>query len=103
MMRFSDKVYEAVQCIPRGRVATYGLIAERCGSPGASRAVGNALHKNPRPGVIPCHRIVSATGRLAPNFAFGGPDGQRKLLEAEGVRVQDGFVDLKRYLDHPPI
>ena len=71
-MSFYDKVYEAVCRVPAGKVATYGQIAAMCGSPRASRAVGYALHMNPRPGVIPCHRIVNREGRLAPAFAFGG-------------------------------
>ena len=61
-MSFYDKVYEAVMTVPKGRVATYGQIAVMCGSPHASRAVGYALHCNPRPGVIPCHRIVNREG-----------------------------------------
>lgn len=98
---FNDKVYEAVCAIPRGRVSTYGRIAEKCGSPRASRAVGMALHHNPKPGVIPCHRVVNREGRLAPEFAFGGPDEQKRLLEAEGVEVSaDGYVDLSKYLRH---
>ena len=97
---FDERVYDAVRAIPRGCVSTYGRIAERCGSPGASRAVGMALHRNPMPGVIPCHRVVNREGRLAPGFAFGGPDEQRLLLEAEGVEVsEDGYVDLAKYLD----
>ena len=97
---FDQRVYDAVCAIPRGCVSTYGRIAERCGSPRASRAVGMALHRNPMPGVIPCHRVVNREGRLAPGFAFGGPDVQRELLEAEGVEVsEDGYVDLRKYLD----
>ncbi len=94
---FYDKIYAAVCLIPRGRVATYGQVAALAGNGGAARAVGNALHKNPMPGVIPCHRVVNAQGRLAPHFAFGGADGQRRLLEAEGVRVDGGYVDLRLY------
>lgn len=62
-----------------------------------SRAVGNALHKNPEPGVIPCHRVVNSKGELAGEFAFGGKGAQARLLEAEGVVVVDGRVDLKLY------
>ncbi|MER2080705.1 MAG: MGMT family protein [Ruminococcus sp.] len=94
---FSDRIYEAVSRIPRGTVATYGQIAAAAGNGGAARAVGNALHRNPLPGVIPCHRVVSAQGRLAPHFAFGGEGQQQKLLEAEGVEVIDCRVDLKKY------
>ena len=69
-----DKIYRAVQRIPKGRVATYGQVATMAGNGNAARAVGNALHVNPAPGVIPCHRVVNAKGRLAPGFAFGGED-----------------------------
>jgi len=96
---FDVRVYEAVCRIPFGRVSTYGRIAEKCGSPRASRAVGMALHRNPRPGEIPCHRVVNREGRLAPGFAFGGPDIQRQLLLDEGVEVsEEGYVDLSKYL-----
>ena len=101
-MNFNDKVYAAVRSVERGRVTTYGLIAEACGSPRASRAVGMALHHNPFPGEIPCHRVVNREGRLAPAFAFGGIDAQKILLEDEGVEVsEDGYVDLKKYLQKP--
>ena len=98
-MSFYDRVYEKVREIPRGRVATYGGIALALGSPRASRAVGYALHCNPSPGVIPCHRVVNREGRLAPAFAFGGTDEQRRLLEGAGVAVsEEGIVDLSKYL-----
>lgn len=92
-----EKIYDAVMLIPKGQVATYGQIAVIAGNRGYARIVGNALHKNPAPGIIPCHRVVNAKGRLAPNFAFGGAGEQQRLLEAEGVEVLDGFVDLKKY------
>lgn len=94
---FYDRIYRAVQQIPRGKVATYGQIATMAGNGNAARAVGNALHVNPAPGVIPCHRVVNARGRLAPGFAFGGEDEQRRLLEAEGVEVVENHVDLSVY------
>ena len=97
-MGFNERVYEAVKQIPYGKVATYGQIAWMAGNPRASRAVGWALHRNPQPGVIPCHRVVNREGRLAPAFAFGGIDAQKALLEREGVAVVDGFVDLAEYL-----
>lgn len=101
-MSFFENVYEAVQLIPRGKVATYGQIARMIGAPRSSRAVGYALHANPRPGVIPCHRVVNREGRLAPAFAFGGPEIQAQLLESEGVEVSADFiVDLEKYLWQP--
>ena len=97
-MSFYDDVYECVKRIPKGKVATYGQIAIKCGNPKASRVVGYALHVNPLPGVIPCHRVVNRTGRMAPGFAFGGSEVQAEMLIKEGVEVKDNFVDLKKYL-----
>lgn len=93
----SRRIYEAVKKIPKGRVATYGQVAELAGDRKMARAVGNALHKNPAPETIPCYRVVNAKGELAGEFAFGGAGAQAKLLEAEGVEVIDGKVDLSKY------
>lgn len=93
----TKKIYEAVKKIPKGRVATYGKVAELAGNPRMSRAVGNALHKNPDPEHIPCYRVVNSKGELAGAFAFGGENAQKKLLEADGVEVVKGKVDLKKY------
>lgn len=64
------------------------------GNPKMSRAVGNALHKNPEPGIIPCHRVVDSKGHPADEFAFGGVGIQAQLLEEEGVTVVNNVVDL---------
>ena len=93
----TKRIYEAVKQIPTGRVATYGKVAEMAGNPRMSRAVGNALHKNPDPDHIPCYRVVNSKGELAGAFAFGGEEVQRKLLEADGIEVVNGKVDLKKY------
>ena len=93
----TKRIYEAVKKIPKGKVATYGQVAELAGNKKMSRAVGNALHKNPEPGVIPCHRVVSSKGELAGDFAFGGLGVQAKLLFEEGVETVDGKVDLEKY------
>jgi len=90
----TKRIYEAVKRIPSGHVATYGQIAELAGDKKMARAVGNALHKNPDPDNIPCFRVVNSKGELAGAFAFGGGDVQAKLLEADGVSVVDGKVDL---------
>ncbi len=97
-MNFFEKVYLAVRQIPKGKVATYGQIACAVGSPKAARQVGYALHVNPQPFTIPCHRVVNRFGGLAPAFAFGGQDVQAKLLSDEGVEVGEEYsVDLKKY------
>ena len=93
----TKRIYEAVKRIPKGRVATYGQVAMMAGNERMSRAVGNALHKNPTPGIVPCHRVVDAKGRLAGGFAFGGMEAQAALLADEGVEVKDGKVDLGKY------
>ena len=60
-------------------------------------AVGNALHKNPDPEHIPCFRVVNGKGELAGEFAFGGEGGQTRLLEEDGIPVENGRVDLEKY------
>ncbi len=97
-MNFFEKVYIAVRQIPKGKVATYGQIACAVGSPRAARQVGFALHVNPEPFVIPCHRVVNRFGGLAPAFAFGGQEIQAALLREEGIEVQENFqIDLSKY------
>lgn len=93
----SERIYEAVKKIPKGKVATYGQVAELAGNKKMARAVGNALHRNPDPESIPCYRVVNAKGELAGEFAFGGAGVQAKLLEADGIEVVNGKVDLKKY------
>ena len=91
-----ELIYDVVRKIPRGKVMTYGQVAALAGNPRWARVVGYALHVNPEPGVIPCHRVVNRDGRLAPGFAFGGTDAQRMLLEGEGVLfLENGLVDLE--------
>ena len=102
-MSYYDRVYDVVCKIPRGKVATYGMIAQLTGSPRASRAVGYALHFNPMPGIIPCHRVVNRFGQVTPAFAFGGPEVQADLLRSEGVVVDGDTVDLNKYLWHPDV
>ncbi len=97
-MNFYQEVYRIVKMIPAGKVATYGDIAKMIGNPRASRAVGYALHVNPYPGTVPCHRVVNRYGRLAPGFAFGGEDIQRSLLADEGVGFDgNGNVLMDKY------
>ena len=93
----SKRIYEAVKKIPKGRVATYGQIAELAGDRKMARAGGNALHNNPDPANIPCHRVVNSKGMLAGGFAFGGVEVQARFLREEGVEVIDGKVDLNRF------
>ena len=93
----TKRIYEAVKKVPKGKVATYGQIAEMAGDKKMARAVGNALHKNDDPEHVPCFRIVNSKGELAGEFAFGGSGVQAKLLMQEGVQVENGRVDLEKY------
>ncbi len=93
-----EKIYEVVKQIPKGKVATYGQVALLAGNPRWARVVGYALHNNPQPFVIPCHRVVNREGRVACAFAFGGGENQRELLEKEGIVFEnDGHIDLSKY------
>lgn len=93
-----ERIYEVVCQIPKGKVATYGQVAALAGNPRWARVVGYALHSNPKPGVIPCHRVVNRNGEPAASFAFGGGEVQRSLLEEEGVGfLPDGRVDMARF------
>ena len=96
---FFERTYELVRQIPEGRVASYGQLARMMGEPRKARFVGFAMHASPgMAGGVPCHRVVFKDGRLAPGFAFGGPDVQRSMLEAEGVGfTEDGRVDMRHY------
>lgn len=96
--RLFQEFYRVVRLIPRGRVASYGQVALLAGHPRSARFVGFALHANPEPGVIPCHRVVFKDGRLTDGFAFGGPGVQRELLEGEGVAFRsDGRIDMDAF------
>ena len=90
MDSFFVQVYETVKQIPEGRVASYGQIARLVGAPRKARFVGFAMHASPgMAGGVPCHRVVFKDGSLAPGFAFGGPDVQKKMLLEEGVLFED--------------
>lgn len=98
-MNTFERIYSVVRRVPKGKVITYGMTAQLAGNSRMARVVGYALHRNPEPMVIPCHRVVNRFGGLAPAFAFGGEMRQRALLEAEGVIFrEDGTVDLEQCL-----
>ena len=80
---FEKKVWRAAREIPRGSVVTYGELARRIGKPGAARAVGRALGRNPVPVAVPCHRIVGANGRLTGFSAPGGVELKARLISHE--------------------
>ncbi len=88
-------VYSLLKRIPRGRVTTYGDIAKILGQPGASRAVGKILNKNPEPVSVPCHRVVMSDGTLG-GYAFGKMM-KKELLISEGMRFDgDNVVEFEK-------
>ena len=91
------KLYELLASVPYGRVVTYGSLAEMLGNKKWVRAVGSALHKNPDGDKYPCYKVVNRKGKLSSAYAFGGIDEQKRRLEAEGVSVENGKVDLIKY------
>lgn len=98
-----NAVYEIVKKVPKGKVATYGQIADRVNrvSPGKEISpvfVGWALHAN-RSSKVPCHRVVNKKGKLAPNFAFDGYKEQRRRLKVENITFTgEMYVDLNEHL-----
>lgn len=97
-MNTFERIYDVVKKIPKGKVATYGTVAAMAGNPRWARVVGYALHVNPEPVTIPCHRVVTRNGEVSAAFAFGGENMQRLLLAEEGVEfLPDGNVDMKKY------
>jgi len=92
------RIYAEVRRIPRGRVSTYGQIAEGAGLEGHARQVGYALHALPSGSGVPWHRVVNARGEISARRGSDWGELQRSLLEAERVRFDvNGRIDLKRY------
>ncbi len=92
-----EKVYEFLRTIPKGKVVTYGQIAEYLGNKNLARVVGNILHGNPDEDKYPCYKVVDAKGNLSKHFAFGGIEKQREKLERDGIAVVNFRVDLTEY------
>src|SRR5260221_432986 len=93
----SDLVYDLVARIPKGKVLTYGTIAQAIGLK-TPRQVGWILHRNEDPKNVPCHRVVFADGSLSGNYAFGGREAQEKWLRSEGVVFKGEKVDIRKSL-----
>jgi methylated-DNA-[protein]-cysteine S-methyltransferase len=89
-----SEVYNILLKIPAGKVSTYGDIAKALGYPKAARLVGQILHDNPNPVIVPCHRVIHSDGRLG-GYAYGS-ERKRELLENEGIRFRndsEGYVE----------
>ena len=99
---FFDRVYKLVAKIPRGKVTTYGTLAEACGIRSSARTVGWALNGAKESG-LPCHRVVNRFGALTGKIHFGDIHLMEDMLRAEGVEFdEDGFVNMEKHLWIPP-
>jgi methylated-DNA-protein-cysteine methyltransferase-like protein len=92
-----ELIWSVVRKIPRGRVATYGQIAELAGLEGHARQVGYALHNLPAGSDVPWHRVINAKGEISERTGGDSHELQRMLLEAEGVEFAKGRVDLGKH------
>lgn len=96
---FLKAVYEVVEKIPRGKVATYVQVGEKAGYQKSAREVGYAVSIGPTGRNLPYHRVVNQKGTLAPDYVFGGQDKQRRMLEEEGVTfLENGLIDMEKHL-----
>ncbi|MGC3982902.1 MAG: methylated-DNA--[protein]-cysteine S-methyltransferase [Steroidobacteraceae bacterium] len=84
---FHQQVYALVRTVPAGSTLSYGEVAARLGKPGAARAVGQAMGRNPFPIIMPCHRVLAANGKLGGFTAFGSTDTKLRILQIEGVQL----------------
>ena len=100
---FYEKVYEIVRKIPRGKVTTYGTIAETIGMKGSSRLVGQALKSMPPESDIPAQRVINRAGQLSAAHHFGGYERMRWLLEREGVKFKGDGVDMEKHFWKPKV
>ena len=96
LTEFQRSVLELTAKIPEGKVSTYGQIAKILGGKIYSRAVGNALNKNPFAPIIPCHRVVKSDGKIG-GFAIGSAEKEERLKK-ENVNIKNHKIDLKKYL-----
>ena len=97
--QFYERVYAQVAIIPFGKVSTYGKIAELAGYPRASREVGLAMSQVRSGSNLPCHRVVNKNGTMAPGYAFGSKEQQRKMLKDEGIAFhENGNIDMQKHM-----
>ena len=85
----SEDVYDMLLTIPKGKVSTYGDLANALGNPSASRHVGRILSKNPNPIKVPCHRVIMSNGKIG-GYALG-TQMKKELLQNEGVIFADDY------------
>lgn len=99
---FFSEVYEVVRLIPKGRLTSYGAIANYLGTKGSARMVGWAMNSSPDD--VPAHRVLNRNGLLSGKHHFGPLDEMQRLIESEGIKVENNqVVDFKKFLWDPSI
>ncbi len=93
----SEKIFSILNKIPKGKVTTYKILAEKINS--HPRAIGKILNSNPYPIKVPCHRVIMSSGKLGGYVS--GIEKKTSLLRHEGLHITNGKIDLKRYLYTP--
>ncbi len=91
------RIWKIVRTIPKGRVATYGQVAQLCDLRGHARLVGYALHNLPDHSDVPWHRVVNSKGTISLRRNTGGYERQKRLLESEGISFKGEKIDLSKY------
>jgi methylated-DNA-protein-cysteine methyltransferase-like protein len=101
-VNFFERVYQVARCIPKGKVTSYGAIANYLGSPKSARMVGWAMNASKNDSSIPAHRVVNRNGMLSGKVHFQGINLMQKLLEKEGIIIKDNqVVDFEKYFWKP--
>ncbi len=96
-MNLQQKIYKKLLKVPKGQITTYGELAKAVGLKNGQRAVGKIMNKNPYPVIIPCHRVVMATGKIG-GYAYG-EHIKTKMLNDEGIEIQNGkIINLKNII-----
>jgi len=97
-MNFNEKVLQLTKKIPKGKITTYKIIAEKLGTR-AYRAVGAALRKNKKPITIPCHHVINSDGSIGHYKGIKNNEEKIKLLKKEGINIKNNKIfNLKKYL-----
>jgi methylated-DNA-[protein]-cysteine S-methyltransferase len=95
---FNCQIYQELRRVGWGETTTYGKLAQIVNAPGSARAVGAAMSRNPWPVVVPCHRVLAAAKGIGGFSAFGGAATKRRLLQLEGIEVDDDLPLLRGLL-----
>ena len=90
-MNLSEKVYKKLLEVPKGKVTTYGELANAVGLENGQRAIGRIMNQNPYPAIVPCHRVIKSDGKVG-GYAYG-QDVKSNMLSKEGIKISDGKIE----------